>query len=177
MNKKLSAVLSVMLILALCLSFTACGTTSSNGKAQAVIYTATSDDALQPAYTESAQEYYKGCEAESLTTLGSGASDKRYIYIVSSDKSVLEREKVEGQNFTVLVYDNGQDNLSVNMLFLMGDGEDCVAKGSVVSGSAQASMTFDVTAEGVTDPAERSAYLFKNVVNEIKKIEGEGEAS
>ena len=54
----------------------------------------------------------------------------------------------------------------------MGDGDECVAQGSVVSGTAQASDTFDINAGGTDDPATRAEYIFKNIASEIKNIEG-----
>ena len=170
--KKLNSILSVILVVAMCLLFTACGSDSSESNKKAAVFFDSGDEALKEPYSTAAKGYYSDCTSGSVSELGSGASDARYIYFVSSDKSVLDRDKVDGKNFTVLTYDDGKENLSVKILFLMGDGKDCIKKGNVVSGSVQASVTFDVNASTVTDPKERAGYLFKNAAKEIKDIEG-----
>ncbi len=171
-SKKIMIVIEIIICIVI---FTAC---SSKKTEPMKIYT----DIHSDEYLKAAGNGFSKVSLESMKSLDrSATSDARYLVIISDDEEILKQPKIEGKNFTINVYDDGEDQLKVAFAYLAGTTDNCVVKGAIVSGEVSATRTVDITPTNrsdsanpiyMTDISKRAELLFHQIGSILESIEG-----
>ena len=96
----------------------------------------------------------------------------RYVVVISDDKAIINSEPIPGKRYSIFVYDNSRDDITISIIYKVGTTDDCVVKGNVTSGEFTYNDTLYIRSSGITDPVERAALIFDTLIEELIDIEG-----
>ena len=172
--KIIKKIMIVLCIIVCIVILTAC---SSKKTEPMKIYT----DIHSDEYLKAAGNDFSKVSSEPMASLDrSATSDARYIVVISDNEEILEQPKIEGKNFTINVFDDGEDQLKVAFTYLAGTTENSVVKGAIVSGEVSATRTVDITPTNrsdsanpvyMTDISKRAQLLFHQIGSILESIE------
>ena len=158
--------LAILVALTVALLLTACG---SKRSAPMKLYT----DISAEVYEKAAQAQFSNVALSDAASFdGADFGDARYIVVVTDDTEDLKREPIDGQVFTITIYDKGEGDMAFAMAYYVGTTERSVTKGNVIDGEMGLTDVRPIEATEVTDPAKRAKLVFKEISARLKAIEG-----